>query len=695
MSDASVLVVEDEGIVALDLSVQLEEMGYTVVGTAESGEEALRLAHAHRPQLVLMDVMLKGSMNGIEAATELRRTLNVPVIFLTSYSDLDTVNRAAQAAPYGYLTKPYNVKELRAAIHVAFAKANADEQVRAAEVKLRASEEKFRNAFDFAPLGMAIVGMDGRITQANDALCRFLGRSAAELFETAIDAHAIDVDAEKSAQAIEGLVQGRQPAIQFEQRYQHSDGRQRWSQVSVSVLHEADQPVCLLYQIHDVTERKESEAQMARLAYHDPLTGLANRVRLREELDRLLAFAKRDRKQLAVVFMDLDRFKQINDTLGHEAGDVLLQTVARRLTDTLRETDCVARLGGDEFVLVLNGIHGPENAVSVLEKLRQVIAQPVLIEGREVVVTPSMGVSMFPLDGTDHALLLRCADAALYASKAAGRNRYSFFELELAEQAQHRLDIEQDLRQAVADKAFHLEYQPICRLDDRSLIRLEALVRWDRQGRAIEPGSFIPIAEEAGLIQELGIWVLNEACTFAASLERPVPVSINCSALQLDSDAFVDEVEAVLKRTGLAPGRLCIELTESFMLKGGPGQMRRLTRLRSLGVHLAVDDYGTGHSPLAHLQRYAFDSLKVDRRFINDLEENNNSRAIVSATVAMAHDLGLDVVAEGVETAGQAIQLQAMGCDQAQGYLYHRPMTASQAAELVRGRLSALPAQTP
>jgi diguanylate cyclase (GGDEF)-like protein/PAS domain S-box-containing protein len=548
MSEASLLVVEDEAIVALDLSMQLQEMGYRVVGTAESGERALQLAHAHRPNLVLMDVMLKGPMDGIEAARQIGRGLQVPVVFLTSYSDADTVRRAAQTAPYGYLTKPFQAKELRAIIEVALSKAAIERQLRdserwfasalrcvgdgvivtepdgrvrflnpaaealtgwtldqasglpvdqvmgsaaaaggslamralgegrvqgiehaqaltrrdgaalrvdvsaapvqdeagerlgavvalrdasarlAQEERLRASEERFRSAFDFAPLGMALVSLEGHFIQVNDALCRFLGYSADELLALSHDELGYPGELEQERAVLNELLSGPLPVTQFEKRYRHREGdRMLWSLVSVSLLRERDAPLCFLYQVHDMTERKRAESQLTQMAYFDSLTGLANRTRLRQELDRLMAFSRRQRESLAVVYLDLDRFKQVNDRLGHETGDQLLQEVARRLVGCLRETDCVARLGGDEFVLLITGVHDRASAELVLNKVHQTLVQPVPLPAGELRITPSLGVCLYPGDGAAPDVLLRHADEALYDAKAAGRNRYCFY----------------------------------------------------------------------------------------------------------------------------------------------------------------------------------------------------------------------------------------------------------------------------
>jgi diguanylate cyclase (GGDEF)-like protein len=463
--------------------------------------------------------------------------------------------------------------------------------------------------------------------------------------------------------------------VQFEKRYRGYDGAPaRWVLANVSLLKDAGQPVCHVYQIHDLTDRKQMEHELQRMAYFDPLTGLANRSRLSQDLDRLLADARRRRHRLAVLFLDLDRFKSINDTLGHDAGDVLLRAVADRLRQVLRDSDCIARLGGDEFVVVLPDIEDTAAVVAVTEKIRLRVGGPVSVGGKNLVVTPSIGVSIYPEDGQDSPALLRCADSALYAAKGQGRNRVHFFHTELGRAANARLDLETGLRDAIAMRELRIVLQPIVRLGDGQAVGAEALVRWHRGTQVVPPMDFIPIAEEIGLIVPIGAWVLQEACAAAARWPRPGILHVNVSPSQFREDSLADDIDRILRDTGLAPSSLCLEITESTMLQTTEGQLERLARLRATGVSLSVDDYGTGYSSLAYLKRYAPRSLKIDRYFVQDLEQDASSRAIVSATIAMAHDLGIEVVAEGVETEGQRRILIAEHCDFGQGYMFGKPV---------------------
>jgi diguanylate cyclase (GGDEF)-like protein/PAS domain S-box-containing protein len=558
------------------------------------------------------------------------------------------------------------------------------------EQLLRESEARFRRAFDFAPVGMALVSLEGRFMQVNAALCRFIGYSADELLTMRHDELTYEHDVEREHHCLLELLTSSSEVAQLEKRYKDRAGKRTlWALANISLLREGDAPVCYLYQIHDLTERKDAEYRLAKLAYDDLLTGLRNRAGLRDDMDHLIIEARRRREQLAVVFLDLDRFKQINDSLGHEAGDDLLRIVARRLRAVLREEDSLARLGGDEFVLVLPELRGMDSVTRVMEKVRAAVSKPIRVLSREVVVTPSIGISLFPVDGNDANSLLRCADSALYLAKAEGRNRAVFFKPELTRQANERLAMESALRKALARHEFYLEYQPIVSLHDNTILGFEALLRWNRAGVVVGPAEFIPVAEDAGLIERIGEWVLGEACRFAASWPVPAIISVNCSARQFREDKFVDIVNATLREHAFAPERLWLELTEGMLLKGDELQLARLRSLRALGVQLAVDDYGVGYSSLSYLKNYAPDGLKIDSMFISDIAHDRNSAAIVRATVAMGHGLGIKVVAEGVETREQAEQLRLLDCDLVQGYLYATPLAAVDVTDVLRrGRLS-------
>ena len=443
----------------------------------------------------------------------------------------------------------------------------------------------------------------------------------------------------------------------------------------------------------DITERKRSEADIQHLAHHDTLTGLANRFSLGARLEQAAADARRNGQQLAVAFLDLDRFKNINDSLGHHVGDELLVQVAQRLATAVRETDTVARLGGDEFVVVLQGMRGSSGTAHVADKLLARLSEPYVVQGSELHTTPSIGISLFPDDSEEPATLLRNADTAMYHAKAAGRANYQFYTEEMNRIATARLDLERKLRQALARREFELWYQPQFASSDGALTGLEALVRWRHpEDGLIAPAHFIPLAEETGIIMEIGTWVLGEACRQLRHwLDTRLPavrMSVNLSVRQLRDAHLADTVAAVLAGTGLSPGLLELEITESSVMDKPQKAIAVLTALKALGVRIAIDDFGTGHSSLSYLKLFPLDHLKIDRSFVSDIEHDANDAAIVAAAVSLAHNLGLRVVAEGVESAVQVARLRELGCDELQGYHFSRPLPAAEIEQFMRARLA-------
>ncbi len=431
----------------------------------------------------------------------------------------------------------------------------------------------------------------------------------------------------------------------------------------------------------DISERKASEARIARLAHHDTLTGLFNRYSLENRLAQALLAARREKRQMAVIFIDLDRFKVINDTLGHHVGDLLLVEVAQRLSACVRESDIVARLGGDEFVVALTSIATDMDAAHVARKIIAAMEVPCVIEGKPLHTTPSLGISLFPGNGEDVDALMKNADTAMYHAKKKGRNNFQFFTPAMTAAATERLEIERDLRAALKNNEFELHYQPqVCA--SKGLIRgVEALIRWRHPERGlIPPLKFIPVAEETGVIEAIGTWVLEEACRQMAEWRRAgfglKYVAVNLSAHQLRSPDLVGLVQGAIARFGLAPGQLELEITESVAMEDPERAIGILRALRESGVELAIDDFGTGYSSLAYLKLLPIHTLKLDRAFVRDIETDENDAAISAATIALAKNLGLRVVAEGVETEAQREFLSRHACNLLQGYLFGKPEPA-------------------
>ncbi|NKI35188.1 EAL domain-containing protein [Wenzhouxiangella sp. XN79A] len=440
--------------------------------------------------------------------------------------------------------------------------------------------------------------------------------------------------------------------------------------------------------IYDITERKEAEAQVHRLAHYDILTGLPNRAMLDRRLRQAIHHAESVGQSMALLFMDLDHFKTINDSLGHSLGDELLVQVAKRLGSGLRSEDSVSRLGGDEFLILLADVDA-EGAARGATRILDLFTDPFVLEGHELRVSPSIGISMFPDDAVDAEVLIRNADAAMYAAKERGRANYQFFVPEMNARARERLTLESDLRQALRTGRLSLHYQPVVRIADREVIGAEALLRWSHPELGdIPPARFIPIAEQSGLIVEIGDWVIGEACRQLAEWMRaglpPLPVAVNVSALQFWRGGLVDQVRNALDAHSLDAELLELELTESVIMRDAEIASRVISLLNGLGVRLSIDDFGTGYSSLSYLKKFSISKLKIDQSFVQDLGHDPDDAAIVSAIISMAEDLGLEVVAEGVETDDQRRLLQARGCALAQGFLFDRPMTAEAFLERFR-----------
>jgi diguanylate cyclase (GGDEF)-like protein/PAS domain S-box-containing protein len=439
----------------------------------------------------------------------------------------------------------------------------------------------------------------------------------------------------------------------------------------------------------EIVERRQAEARVHHMAYHDSLTGLPNRALLADRLDRAMLAAQRGGRNLAVMFIDLDRFKNINDSLGHLTGDHLLKEVAGRLCRAVRASDTVARLGGDEFVVLVPGVVGNEDCSQVAEKIIEVLNAPFPFEGRILHISPSIGICTYPHHGHDVATLMRNADAAMYHAKAAGRNTYQFFTERMNEAAARHFELESSLRGALAAGQFELYYQPVMDGASRRVHALEVLLRWHRPGQGlVGPDEFIPILEESGMIIAVGEWVMRSACEQAMAWQReglrPVPIAVNLSARQFTQRGLADTVRRIVSETGIDPALLELEITETTLMQSGGHTMEVLDEMNRMGIGLSIDDFGTGYSSLAYLKRFPVHKIKVDRAFVRELEASAEDRAIVAAVMALANSLQLDVVAEGVETEAQLALLREHGCRLAQGYLFARPLPASQIPELLR-----------
>ena len=441
---------------------------------------------------------------------------------------------------------------------------------------------------------------------------------------------------------------------------------------------------------HDLMEQalRDHKSQIAYITFHDPLTGLANRSLFYDRMEKSLSRAKRSASNLALMLIDLDRFKVINDSLGRDAGDLFLKAVAEQLKSLLRDTDTVARLSGDEFVVVLENVTKAEDIENIASKILQVLAEPVDINGTEITCTASIGISLFPKDGDSTDKLLRHADLAMYRAKTAGKNRLQFYLKAMTDTAVNYLLLENDLRKAIENKDLVLFYQPQIDLQSAKVVGLEALVRWQHPEKGlVPPVEFIPLAEETGLIEPIGEWVLNHACErFKHWLDSGLnlgKIAVNLSARQFRQDNFDKIVQRALEASGLSAEYLELEITETSVMENAANTINMLNELNDMGLSLAIDDFGTGYSSLSYLKKFPIQKLKVDRSFIKDIDSNENDAAIAKSIIDLGHNMSLEVIAEGVERESQKEWLTAKGCDQVQGYFYSKPLSEEDLMKLV------------
>lgn len=570
--------------------------------------------------------------------------------------------------------------------------------IRAAEANLRKNETQLRLALESAEMATWFWNVGEKSFQSSggfSALFGMKGEAGIREFEQFRNAVHPEDREHIDAALKHALIYSDD--FRLEMRVLWPDGSTHWIASQGQIIRNPEgRAVSLIGVAMNITERKLAEQRIAHMAQHDTLTGLPNRLLLKDRIAQAVFHAQRGRVRVAVMFIDLDRFKNINDSLGHEAGDRLLQTVAKRIRTCLREGDTVSRLGGDEFVIVLPEVHGSHDVSIVAAKILETLAQPYHLHGQDLHVSASIGVALFPEDGEDADTLMRNADAAMYHAKDSGRANYQFYTEHMNVSAQRRVTLEAELRRALDRDELTLAYQPIYALANGRLVGVEALLRWRHPERGlVTPGEFISVAEESGLIHQIGEDVLRAACAQARLWQDQglgTRLSINVSVHQLRRRAFLDQLRTVLASTSVDPGLLELEITESLIVEDASEALKTLKSLDELGVRLAIDDFGTGYSGLSYLKRFPIDTVKIDQSFIRDISVDADDAAIVRAIVAMAKSLKLSVVAEGVETGEQLAFLSSLGCDFAQGYLLGRPVdAAAMTAMIEEGRAGTLP----
>ena len=693
-----ILVVDDDPVGRRLTRATLTRAGFDVV-EAKDGLLALDVMREDFPDLVLMDVSMP-VMDGFTACAELRQMpggSRVPVVMMTGLDDVESIERAFAVGANDFITKPINWPILAHRVQYML-------RASAAINSLNQNQRRLSDAQRIGEMG------DWEWDVRQDRI--FPSPQARRIFghPSAWDALQLDGflttvhpdDADRVRDACERAI-NEGSAFAIEHRIIQIGGTLRHvhQQIEVTAHDESGRALKLAGAVQDITQRKDSEEQIRRLAYYDALTGLPNRLLFSEQLLKAIAHAERLSQQVAIMFIDLDNFKRVNDTLGHGAGDELLRLVSARLAQSIRAEDAVgraagtqggnsiARLGGDEFIVMLSDVQGVTDAATVARRLVATLNEPLTIQGTELFVTGSVGVSMYPSDGNDIDTLLMNADTAMYRAKEAGRGGFQFYDASMNARALDRLVMETMLRRALERSEFMLHYQPRIELSSGRIVGAEALIRWQHPERGVVPPSeFIALAEGANLVIAIGEWAIGAACRQLAAWRdsgmAPITVAVNLAATHLRERSLPELVRRTLAQHGLPASSLEIEVTESVLMADPETCVENARRLSEIGVGLSIDDFGTGYSSLSYLKRLPITSLKIDQSFVRDLATDPDDAAIIDAIIAMAHSLKLRVVAEGVETEAQRSFLKAHHCDEFQGFLFSTAVEAPRFARMVQ-----------
>lgn len=685
MQKERIVIAEDDTQAASDLSKILVDLEYIVVGIASLGETTVQMVEELKPDLVLIEIRLKGKMGSIEAAKQIHDNMDIPVVFISTQADTMTLQTAMLAQAYGFVLKPFDTRELKSNITMALFKHSMNR-------KLRESEERYALAVRAANDGIWDWNLQTNEIYYSIRWKEILGFKDDQISNGTDEwFNRIHPDDQRIVQAnLVSHLKGTSSHFECEYRIKHATGKYLWVLSRGMAVRDArNSPYRMAGSQSDITARKIAELRLAHDAVHDPLTGLPNRVLFLDRLQNRLERIKRNPSDLfAVMFLDLDRFKVVNDSLGHGVGDQLLITIANRLMHCIRNEDTVSRLSGDEFAILLNSIPDINEALQIANRIKAQLKTTTMLGAVERFPTASIGIALFNEKYTKADELLRDADAAMYVAKAQGGNQYRIFDATMHTNAVELIRLEAELKRAVEREEWVIHYQPIVSLTTNKAVGAEALVRWNHPHRGLlYPKDFIHIAEETGAIIPIGEHVLRSACAqvkiWRDSRHPDFWVSINLSARQFQDTELTKKVATILSLTGLDSKGLHLEITENVAILDMEYTNNLLTELDKLGVQTSLDDFGTGYSSLSYLKQFPLKILKIDQSFIRDIQSNKKNESLIMAIIAMARSIGLEVVAEGVEKGEQLEFLRNQLCDNVQGYLLSHPVSASDMTRLL------------
>lgn len=675
------MIVEDEVLVAKDISSRLIHMGYEICCSAGKGSEAVEKALDHRPDLILMDIHLRDSIDGIEAASLIHQSYDVPVIFCTAYSNTKTLERAKITAPYGYILKPFDNRELEINIEIALYKHNAERELRETQERLNTT---LRNINE----GVIATDTDGRAFLVNSVAESLVGLQVGETkgipitqmlelkdFETG--SHNLDLKEQVLSKG-ESIWNARQYLV-----------RRNGSEVPIEVSANAiranrNEIIGMVISIRDISQQINYERKIRHNAFFDGLTNLPNRTLFLDRVGHAISRAQQSRNySFAVLFIDLDQFRLINEGLGHRAGDELIIDVSHRIGDTLNHADTLSRFSGDIFAVLLDNIQSLEDVMDTCNQVQNGFTGGFTVDNRAIDISSSIGIVLHKSSYLHAEDMIRDADTAMHRAKTQGKGAYVVFDHEMHNNALRYIEWREEMQKAIDTEAFEVYYQPIVSPVCGKVYSLEALLRWksDKYGY-VSPAEFIPIAEDTGLICAIGEWVMNTVCQQIKTWQREynlnLKVAVNLSANQFEQENLPSQINQILEKNGVPAELFAVEVTEGVAMQNIESSIKTLQELKSAGIAISIDDFGTGYSSLAYLKQFPINTLKIDRSFVVDITHSSDDQAIAQAIIALGQKLQLNVLAEGVETSEQLEFLMKNGCELIQGHYFSKAMPASE-----------------